>query len=176
MKFSNVIAAGIFAVLIWAVPALAQQNDTDRSTWVKYQEIGAMTNCDDAAINGAVTCGGTRGVRVEGYSTLTFEIAYTYSAGTGWEFYLETCYEGQATTDCTDAADWHRVAVQEPAPSQVELTPGRVFRSVAADDQLTWSINVNYKRVRLGAFVATGSPDAGDKITVNLRISGKPVG
>ena len=159
-------------VLLLAWPASADQNDTDTSSWQIWQEIGALTNCSAAAINSAIVCGDTRGVKVEGYNALTLEILYTLSAGTGYEFYLETCYEGHGAADCTDATDWYRVAGQKMDTSTGELTivAGKVTHTAAATDRLTWTIGMNYRRVRLAAFVATGSPDANDKITVNARI------
>jgi hypothetical protein len=117
------------------------RTDDYTGAWFKGQEVGAMTNCSAASINAAVTCGDTFGIRVEGFNVLTLEILYTRSAGTGWEFYLETCYEGHSSTQCTDAGDW-----------------------------ITYTIPINYKRIRLGGFVALGTPDANDKITVNARL------
>ena len=159
----------LFIIAAFSLCLVAADNDDDRKTWAIWQEIGALTNCDAGSINAAVNCGGDTGVRVEGYNTLVFEIFYDYAAGTGWEFYLETCYEGQATTDCTDDADWHVVAIEFPSGSTVQLTPGKVYRTVSADDYLTWSISGGYKRIRLRDMVATGSPTSSDKITVNLR-------
>ena len=159
--------------LLWASPVFAQDNDIDNTTWPSGKEM-TLTNCSAAPINAAVICGGTRGMRVSGYNALTLEITYTQSAGTGYEFYLETCYEGQTTSDCTDAADWHRVATEWVAPGLVLLNAGKITHAAAASDQSTWTIGINYRRIRLAAFVATGAPDAGDKITVRARAGWLP--
>ncbi len=170
------LAMVALCVCIWLMPyrAQTQDNDSDRQTWVRYQELGALTNCDNAAINVAVTCGGTRGIRVQGYNALTLEIVYTRSAGTGWQFVLETCHEGQGTTNCTDAADWHQVATEVVGAGTVELDAGTIGHDTTVTDRLTWTIGINYRRVRLASFVARGTPDANDKATVNARIGFLP--
>jgi len=170
----TLFALATMLCLLVALPARTADNDDDRKTWAKWQEIGALTNCDAGAINSAVTCGGTTGVRVEGYNTLVFEIFYDHAAGNGFEFYLETCYEGQGTTDCTNAADWHVVGVEFPSSGQVELSQGRIFAGgstnpISADYRITWTIGGGYKRIRLRDMAATGTPSSSDKITVNLR-------
>jgi len=163
------------AVVCFARNVLAD-NDTDTNSWSSGVELGALTNCSAAAINAAVVCGDTRGVRVEGYNALTLEIKYTWAAGSGWEFYLESCNEGHAATDCTDATDWHRVATQGVTPGVITLTAGKVTHASGASDQIAWTVGINYRRVRLAAFVATGSPTSSDKITVNGRLGWLPAG
>lgn len=146
--------------------AFAQQ----QHTWHDYQEIGLLDNCSAAAINSAVICGGTRGIDVQGYNSITFSFFYDYSAGTGWQFYLEQCYEGQAATDCTDATDWHRVGGQQVTTTKIGLLDIPYKREgLSADDYYTYTITINYKRIRLAGFQALGSPDANDKITVHAR-------
>jgi hypothetical protein len=173
MRYTTILGLAL-SVFLFAAHARTADNDDDRKTWAKWQEIGALTNCDNDAINASVICGGTTGVRVEGYNTLVFEIYYDHSAGNGYEFYFETCYEGQATTDCTDAGDWFRVSTEHASPGLVQLDQAKVFvggatAPVSADHRQTWSISGGYLRIRLNAMVATGSPTSSDKILVNLR-------
>ena len=108
-------------------------------TWANWQEIGAMANCDDDSINAAVICGDTFGVKVESYNLATFEIIYTLSAGTGWSFYLETCFEGHATPDCTAAGDWHQVVTQHVITGTgIVLSADPITHVAAATDRITW--------------------------------------
>lgn len=139
-------------------------------TWNAFEE-GSMANCTNLAINSAVTCGGTRGIRSEGYNALTLEFYYDRGAGTGWTTYLEVCSEGQASTDCTDDADWAIYAVQDATAGVITLTPGLFTRLISADDNLAWSTTVNFKRFRLKGMVATGAPDANDKMRVRYRLN-----
>lgn len=141
------------------------------SNWRDYAEWGALENCNAASINSAVICGGIRGIRVQGYNSITLSIAYTRSAGTGWEFYLEECLEGHASTHCTESTDWFRVAVQNVTPtSGVGLYAKPIFHVTSSTDRITYTITLNYRRIRLAGFVATGTPDANDKITVYARV------
>lgn len=164
IRLTSYLAGALTLLCLAAVPS---HNASDTGSWSKWQEIGALDNCNAAAINVAVDCGD---IRVQGYNALTLEIFYDYAAGTGYQFNLETCYEGFSVTDCTDATDWHTVAVQFPAPSSVVLTPATISRVVSADDTLTWTFGVNYKRIRVANVVATGSPTASDKITIYARL------
>jgi hypothetical protein len=167
----------LLATLITVALPLAAvaRTDDNRGAWADWQEIGALTNCSAASINAAVVCGDTFGVKVEGYNVMTLEILYTRSAGTGWQFYLETCYEGHTTSDCTAAGDWHVVTSQRVVVGTgVTISPDPFIRVVSATDRVTYTIPINYRRVRLNGFVATGSPDANDKITVNARIGIMP--
>lgn len=145
-------------------------------------DVGVLTNCDAGAINSAINCevrctsscpqGEVLGVF--GYNLLTLEITYTRSAGTGYQFYLESCHEGYAATNCTDAADWSRVLGEVPSNGQLELKDGLVFRSSSATVYDAWSIGINYKRLRLRSITGRGSPDANDKITVRARLGVSP--
>jgi hypothetical protein len=166
----------ITALMIIAIPltAMARTDDTN-GAWVNWQEIGALTNCSAASINAAVVCGATYGIKTEGYNVMTLEILYTRSAGTGWEFYLETCYEGHATTDCTAAGDWYRIASERVILGVgITLSPDPITRTVSATDRITYTIPINYRRIRLNGMLALGSPDANDKITINARLGTMP--
>jgi len=157
-------------VLLLPVIAFARTGDNE-GAWADYQEIGAMDNCNNDAINSAVVCGDTFGVKTEGYNIATFEIKYTKGAGTGYQFYLQGCNEGHSTSDCTNAADWHTIAIEQVIPGTgVALTTDLIYHDAAASDQLTWSIGINYRRIRLSSFVAKGTPNTSDKITVYLRL------
>jgi len=163
-------------LMIVAMPFAAMARDGDVGKgWADWQELGALTNCSAASINTAVVCGDTFGIKVEGYNAVTLEILYTRSAGTGYQFYLETCREGHATTDCTAAGDWHRVVSDRVVVGTgITLSPDPFIRVVSVTDRLTYTIPINYRRIRLNGFVASGSPDANDKITVNARLGVMP--
>jgi len=151
------------------------QTDHKQGSWSDWIELGAMTNCSVASINSAVICGSTRGIKVQGYNFLTLEILYTQSAGTGYSFYLETCYEGHASTDCTGATDWYRVVTESVvAGTGISLTADPFIHLTAASDRITYTIPINYLRLRLNAMTASGSPDANDKITVSARLNWVP--
>jgi hypothetical protein len=163
----NTIGFLLLALCAACYPAFATTNDDDRNTWSAAQDLGALDNCGNAAINAAVTCGGTRGFRVEGYQWLTLDIAYTKDAGTGYTFTVQACNEGQTTSDCTNAADWATIAAESVAGGVTSLSLGSFAHVASASDHLVDTIGVNYRRIRLASFVATGSPTANDKITVN---------
>ena len=168
---------GLLLGLILAVSlgADARTGDHAAGSWTDWQELGALDLCDGAAINVAVNCGNVYGIKTEGYNAITFEIAYTQSAGSGWQFYLQSCYEGHTTTDCTDATDWHTVAIERVVGGTgVSFHRNLYFHDTTVSDQITWTIPINYKRLRLGSFVAKGSPGVGDEITVNARVSWLP--
>jgi hypothetical protein len=160
----------LLAILLVALLPISAHAVDDKEAWDVWYNIGVLDNCSAASINSAVVCGGTRGIKVEGYNVLTLEISYTLSAGTGWKYYLETCYEGHASTDCTDATDWHQVAITQATPGTgVQLTADPVTHTAVATDRIVYSFGINYRRIRLNGFIALGTPDANDKITVNGR-------
>ena len=111
---------------------------------------------------------------VEGFNLVTFEITYTRSAGTGVQFYLESCNEGLAATNCTDAADWHRVQSISIAAGTGTLTDLLVTKVMGATAYYTYSIAINYRRFRIASMTATGAPNANDKATVKARLSANP--
>ncbi len=165
---------GISAIIFYNNVSYARTGD-NINYWAIWEEIGELDNCNDAAINSAVICGDTYGFRTEGLNVLTLEIKYTQDAGTGWEFYIESCNEGHGSTDCTNATDWHSVTVDNVVSSVgVGLTVDPIYHDTAASDQIVWSIPINYKRIRLNDFVARGSPTANDKITVYARLGWLP--
>lgn len=134
-----------------------------------------MEDCNAAPINVAVTCGGISGIRVDGFNWLTLDLDYTRSAGSGYEFFLETCREGYGVNDCTDATDWRIVASQAATVgTAVAISGDPIRRTVASSESLSWSIPMNYKKLRLGSFVSTGAPDAGDIITVTATLATLP--
>jgi len=160
------IACLLLAACAACSPAWGSTNDDDRNTWPAAQDLGALDNCSGASINTAITCGGTRGFRVEGYQWITLDIAFARDAGTGYTFAVQACNEGQTSADCTTAADWANVATESTAGSTTTLGLGTYARVVSVDDHLIDTIGVNYKRLRLANFLASGSPTVNDKITV----------
>lgn len=161
----------LLALVVFGLPSVVQSREGDsRSRWFSYSGPSVMENCNDAAINSAVTCGNTYGYRTEGYRYFTVEIAYTKSAGgTGWQFNLQACNEGHGTTDCTDAADWFDVPVQTVSVSSVDWAIALQTHTASASDRLVLSFPCPYRRMRLANFVATGAPTTGDKITVTAQ-------
>ena len=161
-------AIAIFCTLFAAAAAHARPGDASAS-WGAAYTYGVLTNCNDASINVAATCGGTSGIKVEGYDHLVLEIAYTNSAGTGWEFQLQACDEGNGIADCLDAADWYDVPILTVG-SPIAISVSKYERSVSANDSVTLIIDVGFRRIRLEDFAALGTPDAGDKVTVSASV------
>lgn len=168
-----ILSIAIITTLIVAVVSVRAQGLADVHPGFEVShEFGILTNCNDAAINAAVTCGDTRGIATEGFDNLKLAIDYTRAAGTGFSFYLQECIEGHATTHCTDAADWRNVPVRlVTATSGVQLANVPYYVTSSATISMMITIPINAKRLRLGSFVASGSPTSSDKITVRASAS-----
>jgi len=170
-------------VVAFLFPAVALAQNTAPASG--FRDLGVLSCANGIAMSATTDCevrdltdsnlGKVTNVR--GYNTLTLEIRYEDNAGgagTGYTFVLQSCDEGDTSSDCTDAADWHAVAVEQAAASTITITPATVTRSSDADDRISWSIGLNYQRLRLGSITGTGSPGATDLLYVRARLGRVP--
>jgi len=155
-------------LLLSLLSAVPVDNTNDRQSWAAYKEIGYLTGCNGAVLNTTTTCGD---LRITGYNALTLEIRYDRAAGSGYEFYLESCSEGYGASDCGDATDWHRVAIEHPSPAGVMLINEPFYRDISSDEQLVFTIGIHYPRIRLAGVAGKGSPTASDLLYVKARLS-----
>ncbi len=161
----------LFSFFILQNVVNAKTGDEGKIHWAYAQDIGVLSGCDGVALNTTNDCGGTGGFYTEGYSKLKLEVDYTYSSGSGWEFYLEGCDEGHATADCTDAADWYRVPMKTPiAGTGVKLSQGPIYETITADSKVIYVADILARRYRIIDFQATGSPGAGDVGTITAYV------
>ncbi len=151
----------------------------------QFQQVRlSPTACNDDAINTAINCeiagtaldgGAVANVqKTWGWSYLTLDMTYTRAAGDGFTFYFEVCNEnsGVFASDCTDAADWHRVSLDATSGSTTTLSnEGIASGTMAATGYRVWTVRLNYWRTRLAAITATGAPTASDKIKVTMTLS-----
>lgn len=176
----TIIVAVVFVCLTDGQAAFAQAVEPAS----RQVDVGNLTNCTAAAINAAVncevrctssTCPNGQVLGTLGFNLLTLEIAYTWSAGGGVQFYLQSCNEGMGPTACLDSTDWYDVQAIAVAAGTGTLTDFLVSKTgLAASKKYVYSIAVNYQRLRLYQVVATGAPDANDKVTIRARLSNSP--
>lgn len=144
------------------------------------------TACDLDAINVALNCeitntgvtgagGGGDITTVWGWSKLTLRLKYTHGAGTGFTFHFEECTEnsGVYANDCTDATDWSPVSVEavDGTGTTTLLDETITSGTLGADKVRTWTVLLNYRRLRLASILALGTPSSSDKIGVTFTLS-----
>jgi len=142
-------------------------SDDDINTWSAWVQLGALEDCDAAQINVAKTCGGTRGIKSEGYQNIALEIDWTKGAGTGWTATIEHCSEGHASTDCTTAGDWSIVTDITPGSGVWTIDEAVLTYLSAASSNVTVTFPINYRRIRVKDLLASGTPNTSDVATVS---------
>jgi hypothetical protein len=157
----------LFVLMICLFPFSVK---ADTSQYQYY--VGALIPCLDAPLNaGAVTCEVVP--RVWGFSILTLEFDYTDHAaggGTGFTAQVQACNEGYGAGDCLDATDWSLISTESIVGGIVTLTPAIITVASDASIQQSWSIGINYRRLRV-VVTGSGAPVATDKITVKAMLA-----
>jgi len=147
---------------------------------VRQESVFILPDCNAKAINAAVDCEVRQKttspytLNVVGYNVLTLEIYYDWTAGTGIQFNIEACDEGDGDTDCTAATDWFLVQTGNIVAGTDTLSDLLVTKVCGADCYFTYSIGLNYRRLRIANVLATGVPGANDKVTIRARLGVSP--
>lgn len=172
-KFAFLVLATLF------VPLAAQAQGV---SYIQSRPF-VPTSCSALAINAAKTCeivNLTAAVPVGktfGWSVMTLEMKYVHGSGaaTGYTFRFEQCVEdsGTPSADCTDSTDWSPVQVTATSAAGVTtlLDESIASGALSAANRKTWTILLNYNRLRIAALIGTGSPTIADTVTPTVILA-----
>jgi hypothetical protein len=123
-----------------------------RQAVIEATELGL----NDVAINTATDA---TAFNCAGYNQLTIEVSYTQSAGTGIEFYLHT----------VDGSDTEFPLQSGSTSAGTEtLTDRKITKAMASSDTFAYNRPINCTELMIANVLATGSPDANDKVTMRV--------
>jgi hypothetical protein len=176
-----VVALPIVWVVITVGGVVAHSQGTAYQGLLRQTPTFTLPGCDGASINAGVNCEiRTRELSphilgVEGHNVLTLEVAVAYAAGTNISWTFQACNEGLRDSDCTDAADWFPVQSLSVTPAGAgTVSTLTLTKTTGAATRFTYSLGLNYVRLRLAGIIAGGTPTANDKVTVKARLGVVP--